>query len=35
MLKVSFEHKNLENNEAIALIINHDLKMDSETLWPK
>lgn len=32
MLKVSFENKDLDNNEAIAIIINDQLKMDSPTL---
>ncbi|MDP5020270.1 MAG: leucyl aminopeptidase, partial [Rickettsiaceae bacterium] len=32
MLKISFENKDLDNNEAIAVIIGDDLKMDSETL---
>ena len=32
MLKVSFENKDLDNNEAIAFIIGDNLKMDSETL---
>jgi len=32
MLKVSFENKNLDNNEAIAVIIFNDQNMDSETL---
>ena len=32
MLKVSFENKDLDNNEAIAIIINDQLKIDSETL---
>jgi leucyl aminopeptidase len=32
MLKVSFENKDLDNNEAIAIIINDQLKIDSDTL---
>lgn len=31
MLKISFENKNLNKNEAIAILINNDLKLDNET----
>lgn len=32
MLKISFENKNLDDNEAIAIIIKDDLKIDADTL---
>lgn len=33
MLKISFESKNLDDNEALAIIIKDDLKIDAETLF--